>query len=159
MAQRARAAAIDERHLRLPDAVLVTAMQSHQRYFPVRRRRRTGCCPRSSTSRNAEPAAAAGITRGNERVLEGRLDDAEFAYDRDLAEGLEAMAGRLRQVVFHAKLGSLADKAQRLQGLVAGLLAGRRTAAARRGPGGNGSSGAPARVAAHRGAPWPRPTS
>lgn len=91
---------------------------------------------------NAEPAAAQGITRGNERVLGGRLDDAEFAYDRDLAEGLEAMAGRLKHVVFHEKLGSLADKAQRLQGLVAGLLAGPGGSGAT-GPGGNGSGGAP----------------
>ena len=44
-------------------------------------------------------------------MLDGRLDDAEFAYDRDLAEGLPAMAGRLGAVVFHEKLGSLADKA------------------------------------------------
>ncbi len=67
-------------------------------------------------------------------MLDGRLADAEFAYDRDLAEGLPAMAGRLGAVVFHEKLGSLADKAHRLGGLVAGLAAG---AAAR------GEAGAP----------------
>lgn len=123
-------------HLRLPEEVLVTAMQSHQRYFPVK----DGdgrLLPAFLYVSNGDPAAAELVTRGNERVLGGRLDDAEFAYDRDVAEGLEAMAGRLGDVVFHEKLGSLADKARRLQGLVAGLAAGPSGAA--RG-GGNGSS-------------------
>jgi glycyl-tRNA synthetase beta chain len=121
-----------DRHLRLPDEVLVTAMQSHQRYFPIR----------DADGRlqhfflyvsNGDPAAAPLVTRGNERVLDGRLDDAEFAFDRDLAEGLPAMAERLGAVVFHERLGSLADKASRLGGLVAALVGGSQTA------GGNGS--------------------
>jgi len=113
---------IDERHLRLPDPVLITAMQSHQRYLPVRDAD-GGLLPAFLYVSNADPAAAELITHGNERVLGGRLDDAEFAYDRDVAEGLPAMAGRLGAVVFHEKLGSLADKAARLQGLAAGLAA------------------------------------
>ncbi len=128
--------AFAERHLRLPDAVLVTAMQSHQRYFPVRAADGR-LLPAFLYVSNADLGAAAVVTRGNERVLEGRLDDAEFAFDRDVAEGLDTMADRLRDVVFHEKLGSLADKAARLQGLVAGLAAGPR--AAGDSPGGNGS--------------------
>ncbi len=124
-----------ERHLRLPDEVLVTAMQSHQRYFPVRDAG-GGLLPAFLYVANGDPAAAPLVTRGNERVLDGRLDDAEFAYDRDLAEGLPAMADRLGAVVFHEKLGSLADKANRLGGLVAGLAAGAAGGAA----GDNGSS-------------------
>ncbi|HSL94882.1 MAG TPA: glycine--tRNA ligase subunit beta [Thermoleophilia bacterium] len=115
----------DERHLRLPAPVLVTAMQSHQRYFPVRAAD-GGLAPVFLYVSNADPAAAELVTRGNERVLDGRLDDAEFAYDRDLAEGVDAMAARLGEVVFHEKLGTLADKARRLEGLVAGLAAGMR---------------------------------
>ncbi len=129
--------ALADSHLRLPAPVLITAMQNHQRYFPVR----DGdgrLLPAFLYVSNADPAAAALVTRGNERVLEGRLDDAEFAYDRDIAEGLETMADRLGDVVFHEKLGSLADKAHRLQGLVAGLAAGPGAAGAQRG--GNGSS-------------------
>ncbi len=125
--------AFKERHLRLPAEVLVTAMQSHQRYFPVR----AGdgeLLPAFLYVSNGDPAAAPLVTRGNERVLDGRLDDAEFAYDRDLAEGLAAMAERLGAVVFHEKLGSLADKAGRVGGLVAALSGGPGA-----GPGGNGS--------------------
>jgi len=124
-------------HLRLPAAVLITAMQSHQRYFPVRDGD-ARLLPAFLYVSNADPGAAALITRGNERVLEGRLDDAEFAYDRDVAEGLDTMADRLGDVVFHETLGSLADKAHRLQGLVAGLAAGPGANGAR--GGGNGSS-------------------
>ena len=129
--------ALGESHLRLPAPVLITAMQSHQRYFPVRDGDGRLLAAFLYVS-NADPAAAALVTRGNERVLEGRLDDAEFAYDRDVAEGLETMADRLGDVVFHEKLGSLADKARRLQGLVAGLAAGPGAAGAQ--GGGNGSS-------------------
>jgi len=68
----------DERHLRLPDAVLVTAMQSHQRYFPVRDAG-GALRPAFLYVSNGAPAAAPLVTRGNERVLDGRLDDAEFA--------------------------------------------------------------------------------
>lgn len=133
---------IDERHLRLPAPVLITAMQSHQRYLPVRTRDGE-LLPAFLYVNNADPAAAELITHGNERVLGGRLDDAEFAYDRDVAEGLTAMAGRLGAVVFHEKLGSLADKAARLQGLAAGLCASPGCGAPA-GPGGGNGDGAAA---------------
>jgi glycyl-tRNA synthetase beta chain len=114
--------AFDARHLRLPDDVLITAMQSHQRYFPLRDAQGKLLAAFLYIS-NGDPAAAATITRGNERVLDGRLDDAEFSHDRDIAGGLEQMAGKLGAVVFHEKLGSLADKADRIERL-AGYLAG-----------------------------------
>jgi glycyl-tRNA synthetase beta chain len=112
-----------ERHLRLPDPVLVTAMQSHQRYFPMRDAEGRLLSAFLYVG-NADPQAATVVTRGNERVLEGRLDDAEFAYDRDIAEGLDGMAERLKDVVFHERLGSLADKSERLEQLVTALAAG-----------------------------------
>ena len=130
---------IDERHLRLPDPVLITAMQSHQRYLPVRDAGGK-LLPAFLYIHPADPKAAALITHGNERVLGGRLDDAEFAYDRDVAEGLEAMAARLGAVVFHEKLGSLADKAARLQGLAAGLAAAPGSAAGAAGGNGSGAT-------------------
>jgi len=106
-----------ESHLRLPARVLTTCMQSHQRYFPL-----TGedasLMPGFLYVMNGDPAAAAGITAGNERVLEGRIEDAEFSFDKDLSTGIEKMAGSLDKVVFHRRLGSLADKTQRLESLV-----------------------------------------
>ena len=128
------AGGFDERHLRLPREVLVTAMQAHQRYCPVEDAA-GGLLPAFLYVSNADPAAAALITHGNERVLEGRLDDAEFSYDRDLDEGLAAMAARLGEVVFHAKLGSLADKSARLVALTQRLRGPGRPGAAERGRG------------------------
>ena len=139
--------AFDQRHLRLPDEVLVTAMQSHQRYFPVRDAEGR-LLPAFLYVSNGDPAAAPLVTRGNERVLDGRLDDAEFAYDRDLAEGLPAMAERLGAVVFHEKLGSLADKAGRVGGLVAALASGRGAGGAAAGNGSGDSLAGHLRTAA-----------
>ncbi len=135
--------AFAESHLRLPEPVLITAMQSHQRYFPVRDADGRLLAAFLYVS-NGDPRAEPLVTHGNERVLDGRLDDAEFAYDRDVSEGLAAMAERLGDVVFHAKLGSLADKSRRLQGLVAGLAAGAGTPGDA--PGGNGAGATPADV-------------
>ena len=113
--------AFGEEHLRLPDEVLITAMQSHQRYFPLV----DADGSLASTFlfvMNGDPAHAAAITAGNERVLEGRIEDAEFSFDKDLATGLERMAGQLDRVVFHEKVGTMRDKTDRLVAL-AGYLA------------------------------------
>lgn len=106
-----------EPHLRLPDRVLTTCMQSHQRYLPLVDKAGSLLAGFLYVM-NGDPAAAAAITKGNEWVLEGRIEDAEFSYDQDLKTGIEAMASKLAGVVFHGKLGSLADKTQRLQALV-----------------------------------------
>jgi glycyl-tRNA synthetase beta chain len=111
-----------ERYLELPERVLVTAMQSHQRYLPVEQDGRLA--PAFLTVMNADPAAVASILPGYERVLAGRLDDAVFSFERDRSRGLDEMATdeSLGAVVFHAKAGSLADRRERIT-LVAKELA------------------------------------
>jgi glycyl-tRNA synthetase beta chain len=102
-----------EEHLRLPDRVLVTAMQSHQRYFPLVDS--DGALKNGFLYvMNGDPAHAGLITTGNERILTGRIEDAEFSFQRDLEEGIESMASRLDAVVFHRRLGSLREKTERL---------------------------------------------
>lgn len=102
-----------ENHLRLPPEVLIMAMQSHQRYFPL-------VDPEGALSNkflfvmNGDPAFKDQILAGNLRVLEGRLEDAEFSFDKDVATGIEAMAKNLDRVVFHEKLGSMKAKTERL---------------------------------------------
>ncbi|MBE0428327.1 MAG: glycine--tRNA ligase subunit beta [Thermoleophilia bacterium] len=120
------AGSFGEDHLRLPDRILVTAMQSHQRYFPLVNEDGGSLMAGFLYVMNGDPIAAPDITEGNERVLEGRIGDAEFSFDQDLKTGIEAMAARLENVVFHRLLGSLADKTSRLESLVevfGGLLA------------------------------------
>jgi glycyl-tRNA synthetase beta chain len=113
----------DERFLRLPERVIVTAMQSHQRYFPL--------------GQNRFAVVAAGgdldvIGPGYTQVLDARLEDAAFTFDRDAAVGIEELAKRLDRITFFEGGGTFADKAERLVELV-GQLGGdeRATEAAR----------------------------
>jgi len=107
-------------HLGLPERVLVTAMQSHQRYMPMHAPDGT-LMPAFLAVSNGDPAAAAIITRGNEDVLDARLQDAAFSYERDIAAGLAELDRRLDDIVFHARLGTLARKRDRLVAGVADI--------------------------------------
>ena len=112
----------EERHLRLPPRVLVTAMQGHQRYFPLRDPG-GGLLPAFLAVSNGDPAHADLITRGNDGVLDARLQDAEFSFDRDREAGLEALDARLDAIVFHKRLGTMAQKRDRLVAGVGDLAA------------------------------------
>ncbi|HSC50919.1 MAG TPA: glycine--tRNA ligase subunit beta [Gaiellaceae bacterium] len=105
----------DERFLQLPERVVVTAMQSHQRYFPL------GGNRFAFVANGGEPDV---VRRGNENVLEGRLDDASFTFERDVAIGIDALAERLGAITYFKGAGSFADKTGRLQTLVAELGGG-----------------------------------
>ena len=83
-------------------------MQSHQRYFPL------GGARFAFVANGGDPGV---VRTGNERVLEGRLDDARFSYERDVQVGIEAMAEQLDSITFHARAGTFADKAVRLREL------------------------------------------
>ncbi|HLM34026.1 MAG TPA: glycine--tRNA ligase subunit beta [Gaiellaceae bacterium] len=102
------AGSFGDRFLELPQRVIVTAMQSHQRYFPL------GGARFAFVANGGDPEV---VRAGNERVLEGRLDDATFSYERDVQVGIEAMAAQLDAITFHARAGTFADKAVRLREL------------------------------------------
>jgi glycyl-tRNA synthetase beta chain len=104
----------DSRYLELPQRVVVTAMQSHQRYFPLVREGRLE--PRFAFVANGAGNPPV-IVRGNEEVLVGRLEDAAFAYRRDLERGLPAMVAELERMSFLEGSGSLADKTARVREL------------------------------------------
>lgn len=110
----------DERHLRLPARVLVTAMQSHQRYFPLEDASGR-LLPAFLAVSNGDPAHAEVIARGNQDVLDARLQDAAFSFDKDLEAGLAALDARLDSIVFHQRLGTMAQKRDRLVEGVGGL--------------------------------------
>ncbi|MBA2361518.1 MAG: glycine--tRNA ligase subunit beta [Actinobacteria bacterium] len=98
----------DERFLQLPPRVVETAMQSHQRYFPL------GGNRFGLVANGGDPDT---VRAGNVNVLEGRLDDATFTFERDVQAGIEELAGRLGSIVYFAGAGSFADKTARLEGL------------------------------------------
>lgn len=107
--------AFDQRFLALPERVVATAMQSHQRYFPL-----GGA--RFAIVANGGDAAV--VRAGNERVLEGRLEDASFTFERDLAVGVDGLAERLGSITFAAGAGSIAAKTVRIERLVEELGGG-----------------------------------
>jgi tetrameric-type glycyl-tRNA synthetase beta subunit len=104
----------DERFLQLPERVVVTAMQSHQRYFPL------GGNRFAFVANGGDPQL---VRAGNENVLEGRLDDASFTFERDVQRGVDELAEQLGAITFFKGAGSFADKTDRLRKL-AGELGG-----------------------------------
>ena len=106
-----------ESHLEIPPEVLITAMKKHQRYFPMWKSE-SELMAKFITISNGTDGNFDGVQHGNERVLRARLNDAEFFYSEDQKTSLADKVERLGAVVFHAKLGSLLDKAERLKALV-----------------------------------------
>ncbi len=113
----------EERFLSLPEEVLITAMESHQRYFPVRKKVSGSLMPYFVVIHNGNPEFEDVIREGNERVIRARLEDATFFYEDDLKKPLESRVPALEGVIFQRKLGTLLEKVSRLQSL-AGQIAG-----------------------------------
>ena len=112
---------IGEDYLGLPPEVLQTSMREHQKFFSVRDPA-TGRITRFVTVANRETADdGAAILAGNRKVLDARLADAKFFWENDLRtirdKGMEGMAAPLSEVIFHARLGSQADKIARIAAL------------------------------------------
>ena len=108
---------IDEHFMNLPPEVLTTTMRTHQKYFPTLGKK-GALADRFVLVANMETAdGGAAIVAGNERVLRARLADARFFWDQDRKRSLASRAPDLAQIVFHAKLGSLDAKADRMQAL------------------------------------------
>ncbi len=114
---------IDAEFMAVPEEVLVTSTRSHQKYLSLLHPD-GGLAPRFIVVANLEAADGGGeIVAGNERVLRARLSDARFFWDQDRRKPLETRIDALAPMVFHAKLGNLAQKAERLAALAAELAA------------------------------------
>jgi glycyl-tRNA synthetase beta chain len=106
----------DRAFLALPREVLLATMRHHQKYFGVVDAGGS-LLPRfvAVIDQRSDPGGV--IRRGNERVLRARLDDARFFWDEDRKVRLEERAARLRGILFHEKLGTLAQRVERLRAL------------------------------------------
>ena len=114
---------IDDAFMSVPPEVLTTAMRTHQRYFSVEGGDGS-LAPRFIVVANTETVdGGKAVIGGNERVLRARLSDAKFFWDQDRRTRLDDRLPALGDIVFHARLGSMADKAARLEAL-AGAIAG-----------------------------------
>lgn len=106
----------DPAFLDLPEEVLLATLIDQQRAFPVRSRQ--DLLPFFITAMDRPEDTDGRVQRGHERALAGRLLDARFYYDADRQITLAERSDRLEQMAFHPGLGSLADKAQRVEALV-----------------------------------------
>ena len=113
----------DERFLELPRRVIEAPMQKDQRYFPL------GGPGFAVVVNGGDPDV---VLAGHQRVLENRLEDAAFTFERDLRVGIDELANRLRAITFFAGAGTYADKAERLVRLVERLGGGEATLEAAR---------------------------
>ncbi|GAA4966636.1 glycine--tRNA ligase [Actinoplanes utahensis] len=105
----------DESYLSLPDAVLTTVMRKHQRYLPVRDAD-GALLPMFVTVANG-PVDVELVRAGNEAVLRARYEDAAFFYRADLETPLAEMRSHLNRLTFTDRLGSMADRADRIANL------------------------------------------
>ena len=114
---------IENQFMDVPAEILQTSMRTHQKYFSLRDPKTGQFANRFAVVANM--AAADGgktVVAGNERVLRARLSDAKFFWDQDRKTPLANRVAALAEIVFHAKAGSMLDRAHRVA-LIAMLLA------------------------------------
>ncbi len=116
----------EEAFLEVPPEVLVTAMRNHQKYFALEGRDGK-LAPAFLVVADGEAPVGGpwhdNVASGNERVLRARLSDAQFFWQQDLKTPLSARLPQLSDIVFHAKLGSLSQRVDRMEALALGLAA------------------------------------
>jgi glycyl-tRNA synthetase len=107
-------------YLALPQEVLIAVMKKHQRYFPVldEEGRIMSCFV---TIRNGGRDHADLVRQGNEDVIRARYADAVYFYHQDRRQPLAAYREDLAKLTFHADLGSMLDKSQRVEALAPAL--------------------------------------
>ena len=105
--------------LKIPQEVIISTLEKHQRYFPVfdNRNRLTNYFIVIANKKDEKKL----IAEGNKRVVEARLSDAKFFWDKDRSKNLIKQIANLKSVMFYEKLGTIYDKTQRIRQL-AGLL-------------------------------------
>ena len=114
---------IDEEFMEVPREVLTASMRAHQKYFSLDTAD-GDLAPRFIVVANlkADDGGKA-IIAGNERVLRARLADAKFFWDQDRKSSLDSLLPALEKIVFHAKLGTVAEGVHRVQNLAGGIIA------------------------------------
>jgi len=114
---------IDGEFMALPGPILQTSMRVHQKFFALRDTATNALVSRFIVVANLETKnSGRTIIAGNERVLRARLADAKFFWMQDCGKTLETRVPDLQNVVFHAKAGTMLDRAHRI-GALAALLA------------------------------------
>jgi len=109
----------DKEYLKIPKEIIISTLEKHQRYFPIfdSRERLTNYFFVVANKKDEKKL----ITDGNKRVVDARLSDAKFFWEKDRSKNLIKQIANLKTITFYEKIGSIYDKTQRIKNL-AGLL-------------------------------------
>ncbi|MEZ0343729.1 MAG: glycine--tRNA ligase subunit beta [Caldimicrobium sp.] len=102
-----------EKFLKLPEKLVVTTLQEHQRYFYLKDKKGKLLLYFISVNNNKVKNLKV-IVEGHERVAKARLEDALFYYERDLKVPLKERVNSLKGIIYHIKCGTLFEKTERL---------------------------------------------
>ena len=109
---------MDPVFLDLPPEVIRTSMRTHQKYFAVRDPATGKLAPHFLVVANIEARdGGVEVARGNAKVLSARLSDARFFWEEDRKVSLESRLEKLKGVTFHAKLGTMYERVERIEAL------------------------------------------
>jgi len=112
----------DESFLKIPDEVIRATIRNNQKCFVVRDPKTGRLANRFILTANTEAAdGGKAIIAGNERVIRARLSDAKFFYETDLKIKLEDRLPRFKDIIFHEKLGTQAERIERIAKLAVEL--------------------------------------
>ena len=107
----------DKEYLSIPEEIIISTLQRHQRYFPLfdSKNRLTN----NFLIVSNKPDTQNIIREGNKRVILARLSDAKFFWEKDKAKNLIKQISKLKEITFFEKIGTIYDKTQRLRKLAA----------------------------------------
>ncbi len=114
---------IDDDYMDIPPEVLTATMRKNQKYFAMEHTDGRLASHFIVVANRETADGGKAIVAGNERVLRARLADAKFFWDLDRKQTLASRAPSLKNVTFHAKLGTLADKMSRVRELATEIAA------------------------------------
>ena len=112
----------DEAFLAIPNEVIRATIRNNQKCFVLRDPKTTKLAPKFILVANIEAEdGGREIVAGNERVIRARLSDAKFFYETDLKTRLEDRLPKFKDIVFHEKLGTQAERIARIESLAVAL--------------------------------------
>lgn len=114
---------IDPQFMALPAEVLTTSMRKHQKYFALENADGTLASKFAFVANMVADDGGGAIIAGNQRVLRARLADAQHFWDQDRKKTLQSRVPELSNIIFHAKLGSVGDKIDRMTALAIEIAA------------------------------------
>lgn len=110
----------EAKYLRLPEKIIISTISQNQKYFSVTDNQMK-LANKFVFISNGDPVYSELIRKGNEKVVNARLADALWYYKEDTKHPLDSFVPRLKDVVFQSKLGTMADKTERVKTLCAGI--------------------------------------